>query len=129
MAATAPVRQVRTERQRSVFVLPLVITAFLAVMLAWMGLGQFLNAITLGAVYALIALGYTMVYGIIELINFAHGDVFMVSTFVTMFVSSTILGQKDAIYGLPQLILSLIIVFVLTVGIMAVIGAVVERVA
>ena len=129
LAATTPVRQVRTERQRSVFVLPLVITAFLAVMLAWMGLGQFLNAITLGAVYALIALGYTMVYGIIELINFAHGDVFMVSTFVTMFVSSTILGQKDAIYGLPQLILSLIIVFVLTVGIMAVIGAVIERVA
>ena len=39
---------------------------------------QFVNALTLGALYALIALGYTMVYGIIELINFAHGDIFMV---------------------------------------------------
>jgi branched-chain amino acid transport system permease protein len=37
---------------------------------------QFFNALTIGGIYALIALGYTMVYGIIELINFAHGDVF-----------------------------------------------------
>ena len=43
---------------------------------------QFINALTLGAIYALIALGYTMVYGIIELINFAHGDVFMVGAFI-----------------------------------------------
>ena len=43
---------------------------------------QFVNALTLGAIYALIALGYTMVYGIVELINFAHGDVFMLGTFV-----------------------------------------------
>ena len=50
----------------------------LAVVFAWMGPAQFVNALTLGAIYALIALGYTMVYGIIELINFAHGDVFMV---------------------------------------------------
>ena len=39
---------------------------------------QTINALSIGAIYALIALGYTMVYGIIELINFAHGDVFMV---------------------------------------------------
>ena len=45
---------------------------------------QFVNALTLGAIYALIALGYTMVYGIIELINFAHGDVFMVGAFVSL---------------------------------------------
>ena len=43
---------------------------------------QFVNALTIGAIYALIALGYTMVYGIIELINFAHGDMFMVGAFV-----------------------------------------------
>ena len=47
---------------------------------------QFVNALTIGAIYALVALGYTMVYGIIELINFAHGDVFMVGAFVSMFV-------------------------------------------
>ena len=47
------------------------------------GTQQFVNALTLGAVYALVALGYTMVYGIIELINFAHGDVFMVGAFLS----------------------------------------------
>ena len=87
MAEKAGVVSVRTERAPSRLLLPLIITGFLAVMLAWLGLTQFLNALTLGAVYALIALGYTMVYGIIELINFAHGDVFMVGTFVSMFVS------------------------------------------
>jgi len=45
---------------------------------------QTANALSLGAIYALIALGYTMVYGIIELINFAHGDVFMVGAFIAM---------------------------------------------
>ena len=44
---------------------------------------------TLGAIYALVALGYTMVYGIIELINFAHGDVFMVGTFMSLFFLSS----------------------------------------
>jgi branched-chain amino acid transport system permease protein len=45
---------------------------------------QTANALSLGAIYALVALGYTMVYGIIELINFAHGDVFMIGAFVAM---------------------------------------------
>jgi branched-chain amino acid transport system permease protein len=49
---------------------------------------QVANALTLGAIYALVALGYTMVYGIIELINFAHGDVFMVGTFMSLFFLS-----------------------------------------
>ena len=48
-------------------------------------LEQLLNGLQLGFVYALIALGYTMVYGIIKLINFAHGDVFMVGAFVAFF--------------------------------------------
>ena len=43
---------------------------------------QLINGISLGSIYALIALGYTMVYGIVKLINFAHGDVFMVGAFV-----------------------------------------------
>src|SRR3954447_606142 len=46
---------------------------------------QIVNGISLGSIYALIALGYTMVYGIIRLINFAHGDVFMVGAFVGYF--------------------------------------------
>lgn len=43
---------------------------------------QLINGISVGSIYALIALGYTMVYGIIKLINFAHGDVFMVGSFI-----------------------------------------------
>src|SRR5258708_13147931 len=45
-------------------------------------LQELVIGVTTGAIYALIALGYTMVYGIIELINFAHGDIFMIGTFV-----------------------------------------------
>lgn len=46
---------------------------------------QLVNGISLGSIYALIALGYTMVYGIVKLINFAHGDVFMVGAFIGFF--------------------------------------------
>jgi len=129
MAAKGEAGQVNTAARRGALTLPLAIAAFLAAALAWMGLEQFVNALTLGAIYALIALGYTMVYGIIELINFAHGDVFMVSTFVTMFVSSTLLGQKSAIQDLPLLGASLLITFALTIAVMAVVGAVIERFA
>src|SRR3990167_8562549 len=45
---------------------------------------QLLNGLTLGAIYALIALGYTMVYGVIQLINFAHGEVFMVGAYFAL---------------------------------------------
>ena len=61
----------------SAYVAGLLVVSFLI-----LGVQQFQNFLTLGAVYALVALGYTMVYGIIELINFAHGDVFMVGAFV-----------------------------------------------
>src|SRR5690606_40601150 len=46
---------------------------------------QMINGISLGSIYALIALGYTMVYGIIQLINFAHGEIIMVGAFVGFF--------------------------------------------
>ena len=49
---------------------------------AWLTSQQLINGLQLGAVYALIALGYTMVYGIVRLINFAHGDVFMVGAYL-----------------------------------------------
>ena len=54
-------------------------------------LQQLINGISLGSIYALIALGYTMVYGIIKLINFAHGEVFMVGAFIG-FYAITALG-------------------------------------
>ena len=49
-------------------------------------LQQLINGTTLGMIYGLIAVGYTMVYGIIGMINFAHGDVFMVGAFISMIV-------------------------------------------
>lgn len=55
-----------------------------------MDLQQLINGLTLGATYALIALGYTMVYGIIQLINFAHGDVYMIGAFIAVAVLSAL---------------------------------------
>ena len=51
---------------------------------------QLANGITKGSYYALIALGYTMVYGIIQLINFAHGEVFMLGSFMALVLISTV---------------------------------------
>ena len=74
-------------------------------------LQNLLNGIAVGAIYALIALGYTMVYGIIELINFAHGDVFMVGTFVSLWVITT-LGFQGTIHDPVTLVWVLITAFV-----------------
>ena len=49
-------------------------------------LQQLINGITLGSIYGLIAIGYTMVFGIIGMVNFAHGDVFMLSAFIALLV-------------------------------------------
>ena len=49
---------------------------------------QLINGVSLGSIYALIALGYTMVYGIIKLINFAHGDIYMVGAYVAFFATT-----------------------------------------
>ena len=56
-------------------------------------LNHLINGISLGSVYAIIALGYTMVYGIAKMLNFAHGDVIMVGAYVCFFASSS--------FGLP----------------------------
>lgn len=71
-------------------------------------LQQIINGVTLGSVYALIALGYTMVYGIIKLINFAHGDIFMVGAYIAFFCITYLrLGL------LPSLLLSMLFCAVL----------------
>ena len=54
---------------------------------------QLINGLTLGSIYGLIAIGYTMVYGIIGMINFAHGDIFMIGAFIALIVF-LILGQR-----------------------------------
>ncbi|MGH2514130.1 MAG: branched-chain amino acid ABC transporter permease, partial [Ktedonobacterales bacterium] len=85
------------------------------------------RGITLGAMYALVALGYTLVYGIIELINFAHGDVFMWSTVVILLVAQT-LGFDHTYTGLSLIgvLLLLIVIGALT---SAIINVVAERIA
>ena len=52
-----------------------------------------MNGLTLGGIYALIALGYTMVYGILKFINFAHGDILMVGSYIGLFIFNAIRGQ------------------------------------
>src|SRR3954447_9833230 len=54
-------------------------------------LQQLINGLSLGAIYALIALGYTMVYGVLRFINFAHGDVFMIGGFAGFYVAPMIM--------------------------------------
>ncbi len=85
--------------------------------------------IATGAIYALVSLGYTMVYGIIELINFAHGDIFMIGTFVSIAVF-TLLGITTS--SQPTGIALVVILVVTCLGSMlfcAVLGVVIERVA
>ena len=94
----------------------------------YMGPEQFVNALTRGAIYALIALGYTMVYGIIELINFAHGDMFMVGAFVSLSFL-TFLGFTGAIEDIRLLAVVLFATFVVSMGVMGVIGVFIERFA
>lgn len=77
---------------------------------------QIINGISLGSIYALIALGYTMVYGIIKLINFAHGDVYMIGAFVGYFcMTSFKLGF------LPSLLIAMVVC--------AILGVVIEKIA
>ena len=88
---------------------------------------QLINGLTLGSIYGLIAIGYTMVYGIIGMINFAHGDIFMVGAFIAL-IALIITG---ATAGMPVLILlaTLIVVLVVAMTLTAVWGWAVERVA
>src|SRR5499427_5615327 len=72
-------------------------------------LQQLINGVTLGSIYGLIAIGYTMVFGIIGMVNFAHGDVFMLSTFIALIF----LLALTQILGLGSLPVALVIVLVL----------------
>lgn len=77
---------------------------------------QVINGLTLGSVYALIALGYTMVYGIIKLLNFAHGDIFMVGSFISY-------------YLILSFDMNIFVAFLLTMALTAVLGVVIDQVA
>lgn len=77
---------------------------------------QILNGISVGSIYALIALGYTMVYGIIKLINFAHGDVFMLGAFI-------------GFYAITQFQMNFFVALIFSMAITALIGVLIERIA
>jgi branched-chain amino acid transport system permease protein len=86
-------------------------------------LQQLVNGITWGSVYALIALGYTMVYGILRLINFAHGDVYMLGAFMGLYASRWFHAGQD-----PSPLKALL-VLVTSMVLCALIGLVIERAA
>lgn len=87
-------------------------------------LQQLLNGLSLGAIYALIALGYTMVYGVLRFINFAHSDIFMLGAFAGFYLAPRL--QK--IIQLPSFF-GATVVMVLAMAICAVVGIVIERLA
>jgi branched-chain amino acid transport system permease protein len=88
---------------------------------------QTVNALSIGAIYALIALGYTMVYGIIELINFAHGDIFMLGAFLSVVFTGGILGQTGAVRDILPLLLIVIGALAFTMPIIGLLNVTIER--
>jgi branched-chain amino acid transport system permease protein len=87
-------------------------------------LQQLINGLTLGAIYGLIAIGYTMVYGIIGMINFAHGDIYMIGAFVSL-ITFLLLG----IFGITYVPLMLLIVLIVAMFFTSAYGWTVERIA
>src|SRR6516164_2679887 len=87
-------------------------------------LQQAINGLTLGSLYGLIAIGYTMVYGILGMINFAHGDIYMLGAFIAL-AAFTLLAAA----GVTSLPLALLVVLLVTVAFAACYGWAVERVA
>src|SRR5262245_47862845 len=85
-----------------------------------------INALTLGAVYSLIALGYSMVYGVLQLLNFAHGDVYMVGAFIGYIVMVFMLPATGPVIA-PALIIALMLLLAL-VG-CGLLGVVIEQFA
>ena len=87
-------------------------------------LDQLINGLTLGSIYGLIAIGYTMVYGIIGMINFAHGEIFMIGAFVSI-ITFMLLGLA----GVTWVPLAIIIVLIVAMLLTSIYGWALERVA
>ena len=90
-------------------------------------LQQLINGAALGSIYGLIALGYTMVYGIIGMINFAHGDIFMIGAFIAL-IAILAIGLVAGV-SIAFMILALLLVLLIAMSITAVWGWTVERIA
>jgi branched-chain amino acid transport system permease protein len=86
---------------------------------------QIINGLVLGSVYALVALGYTMVYGILELINFAHGEVTMIGAMVSLTVISALVGAGVDLPGVVSVLFGLLAAILVCMGV----GFTIERLA
>jgi branched-chain amino acid transport system permease protein len=86
---------------------------------------QLINGITLGSIYGLIAIGYTMVFGIIGMVNFAHGDVFMVSSFIALITFLILITWV----GLGSVVLALFIVLIVGMVLTSLVNWTIERLA
>ncbi|HXH75431.1 MAG TPA: branched-chain amino acid ABC transporter permease [Bacteriovoracaceae bacterium] len=82
-----------------------------------------INGLALGSIYALVALGYTMVFGVLQLINFAHGDIFMVGSFIGLYFARYFLGGAE-----PSVLGTLLVVGVAMIG-SAIVGVIIEKFA
>jgi branched-chain amino acid transport system permease protein len=92
-------------------------------------LQQLVNGVAKGSIYALVALGYTMVYGIVELINFAHGDIFMLGSFIALSILN-LMGVTGLVKGEIYILIGvLLIAFLATMLITGMIGVTVEQIA
>ena len=88
-------------------------------------LQQLVNGLVLGSIYALIALGYTMVYGVLGIINFAHGEVLMIGALVSLTLIQWVMGLTNVLPGW----LVLVLVLLITMAICAVLSYTIDRVA
>ena len=87
---------------------------------------ELVNGVTTGALYALVALGFSMVYGVLKLLNFAHGDLYMVGAYIGFFVIQWFGGAQHLSIAVPLL---LVIMFVLAAGLVGGLGVAIERFA
>jgi branched-chain amino acid transport system permease protein len=87
---------------------------------------ELVNGITTGALYALVALGFSMVYGVLKLLNFAHGDLYMVGAYIGFFVIQFFGGSASLSIAVPLL---LVIMFVVAAGLVGGLGVAIERFA
>jgi branched-chain amino acid transport system permease protein len=88
----------------------------------------FIIGLSNGLIFALVALGYTLVYGIIELINFAHGDLFMLGSMIALFLIASVF-HLSAATPVPELVGAILIVIVVTMVVSAAINVTIERIA
>ena len=86
-------------------------------------INQLINGLQVGSIYALVALGYTMVYGIVKLINFAHGDFIMVGAYLALFSVPMLLGA-----GLPAILVIVLVIVMSVIG-CSLLGMATERIA